>query len=163
MKKELTQKQQAAKTQKEADDIQKNIVAVEDAHSRRLRCAYFGELLQMDATPFEWVTGQIWHLHVSIDDATGRLLGAWFDIQETLDGYYHVLHQILTTYGIPYKFFTDRRTVFAYKKKNSPSLDEDTYTQFAYACRPSPHMRRNLRIWTRITGSRSPGSNTFRP
>lgn len=38
-------------------------------------------------------------------------------------------------YGIPYKFFTDRRTVFTYKKKNSPSIDEDTYTQFAYACK----------------------------
>ena len=134
MKKELMQKQQAAKTQKEADLIQKNIVALGDAHSRRPRCAYFGELLQMDATPFEWVTGQIWHLHVAIDDATGRIVGAWFDTQETLDGYYHVLHQILTSYGIPYKFFTDRRTVFTYKKKNSPSLDEDTYTQFAYAC-----------------------------
>ena len=135
MKKELEQKQQAAKTQKEADHIQKNIVAVEDAHSRRPRCAYFGELLQMDATPFEWVTGQIWHLHLSIDDATGRIVGGWFDTQETLDGYYHVLHQILTTYGIPYKFLTDRRTIFTYKKKNSPSLDEDTYTQFAYACK----------------------------
>lgn len=41
----------------------------------------------------------------------------------------------LTAYGIPYKFFTDRRTVFTYKKKNSPSIDEDTYTQFAYACK----------------------------
>lgn len=134
IKKELARKQQAAKTQKEADHIQKNIVAVEDAHSRRPRCAYFGELLQMDATPFEWIPGQVWHLHVAIDDATGRIVGAWFDTQETLNGYYHVLHQVLTTYGIPYKFLTDRRTVFTYKKKNSPSLDEDTYTQFAYAC-----------------------------
>ena len=46
-----------------------------------------------------------------------------------------MFYQILTTYGIPYKFFTDRRTVFTYKKKNSPSIDEDTYTQFAYACK----------------------------
>lgn len=135
IKKELSQKQHSARTQKETDLIQKNIVAVEDAHSRRPRCAYFGELIQMDAASFEWVTGQVWHLHVAIDDATGCIVGAWFDTQETLAGYYHVLHQILTAYGIPYKFFTDRRTVFTYKKKNSPSLDEDTYTQFAYACR----------------------------
>jgi len=133
--KELRRKQDAAKTQKEKDEIQRNIVAVEDAHTRRPRCAYFGELEQMDATPYEWVPGQVWHLHLAIDDATGRITGAWFDTQETLDGYYHVFHQILTTYGIPYKFFTDRRTVFTYKKKNSPSLDEDTYTQFAYACK----------------------------
>lgn len=46
-----------------------------------------------------------------------------------------MLNQILTRYGIPYKLFTDRRTVFTYKKKNSPSTDEDTYTQFSYACK----------------------------
>ena len=131
---ELRAKKDTAKNQKEKDAIQKNIVAVEDAHTRRPRCAYFGELQQMDATPYEWVSGQIWHLHLAIDDATGRITGGWFDMQETLNGYYHVFHQILTTYGISYKFFTDRRTVFTYKKKNSTSLDEDTYTQFAYAC-----------------------------
>lgn len=135
IRKELESKKKAAKTSKEADSIQTNLVAVEDAHSRRPRCAYFGELQQMDATPYEWVSGHIWHLHLAVDDATGRITGAWFDTQETLNGYYHVFHQILDNYGIPYKFFTDRRTIFTYKKKNSPSLDEDTYTQFAYSCR----------------------------
>ena len=133
--KDLRQKQAAARTQKEKDKIQRNIVAVEDAHTRRPRCAYFGELEQMDATPYEWGPGQVWHLHLAVDDATERITGAWFDTQETLNGYYHVFNQILTNYGIPYKFFTDKRTVFTYKKKNSPSLDEDTYTQFAYACK----------------------------
>ena len=42
--------------------------------------------------------------------------------------------QILHSYGIPYKFLTDRRTVFTFKKKNSPSLEKDTFTQFAYTC-----------------------------
>lgn len=135
LKKELAQKKKCAKTQKEADSIQANLVAVEDAHSRRPRCAYFGELEQMDATPYEWISGQIWHLHLAVDDASGQITGAWFDTQESLNGYYHVLHQILLRYGIPYKFFTDRRTIFTYKKKNSPSTDEDTYTQFAYACK----------------------------
>lgn len=134
IKKQLKELKKTAKTQKEADAIQVNLVAVEDAHSRRPRAAYFGELLQMDATPYEWIPGSIWHLHLAIDDASGRIVGAWFDTQETLNAYYHVFYQILTTYGIPYKFFTDRRTIFTYKKKNSPSLDEDTYTQFAYAC-----------------------------
>ena len=82
-----------------------------DAHDYNVH-----ELQQMDATPHEWVPGQIWHLHLAIDDATGSITGGWFDTQETLDGYYHVFHQILTDYGIPYKFFTDRRTVFTYKE-----------------------------------------------
>ena len=133
LKKALQAAKQAARTQREADTIQTNLVAVEDAHSRRPRCAFFGELIQMDASSHEWIPGQVWHLHLAIDDATGRIVGAWFDTQETLPAYYHVFHQILTTYGIPYKILTDRRTVFTYKKKNSPSIDEDTYTQFAYA------------------------------
>ena len=135
MKQELLAKKKSASSKKEADSIQPNLVAVEDAHSRRPRCAYFGEMQQMDASPYEWVAGQAWHLHLAVDDATGAVTGAWFDTQETLNGYYHVLYQILSDYGIPYKLFTDRRTIFTYKKKNSPSLDEDTYTQFAYACK----------------------------
>ena len=135
MKKELAEKKECAKTQKEADSIQANLVALEDAHPRRPRCAYFGELEQMDATPYEWIPGQVWHLHLAVDDATGQVTGAYFDTQETLNGYYHVLYQMLLNYGIPYKLFTDRRTVFTYKKKNSPSTDEDTYTQFAYSCK----------------------------
>ena len=135
IKKELLIKKENASSKKEADAIQANLVAVEDAHSRRPRCAYFGEMQQMDASPYEWVPGQTWHLHLAIDDATGTVTGAWFDTQETLSGYYHVFHQIITNYGIPYQFFTDRRTIFTYKQKNSPSLDEDTYTQFAYACK----------------------------
>ena len=135
IKKELLIKKENASSKKEADAIQANLVAVEDAHSRRPRCAYFGEMQQMDASPYEWVPGQTRHLHLAIDDATGTVTGAWFDTQETLRGYYHVFHQILTNYGIPYQFFTDRRTIFTYKQKNSPSLDEDTYTQFAYACK----------------------------
>ena len=135
IKQALRAKKEAATSKKELSQIQANLVAVEDAHSRRPRCAYFGELLQMDATPYEWVPGQIWHLHLAIDDASGAVTGAWFDTQETLNGYYHVFEQILTDYGIQYKFLTDKRTVFTYKKKGALSDDNDTYTQFAYACK----------------------------
>ena len=135
IKQKLKEQKKAAKTKKELSSIQSNLVSVENAHSRRPRCAYFGELQQMDATPYEWVHGQVWHLHLAIDDASGIVTGAWFDTQETLNGYYHVLEQILTDYGIPYKFLTDKRSVFTYKKKDVLSDDKDTYTQFAYACK----------------------------
>ena len=135
IKQKLKEQKKAAKTKKELSSIQTNLVSVDNAHSRRPRCAYFGELQQMDATPYEWVHGQVWHLHLAIDDASGIVTGAWFDTQETLNGYYHVFKQILTDYGIPYKFLTDKRSVFTYKKKDVLSDDKDTYTQFAYACK----------------------------
>ena len=135
VKRQLEEAKAAAKTKREADKIQENLVAVEDAHSRRPRCAYFGELEQMDASPYEWFGTSKTTLHIAVDDATGRITGAYFDKEETLNGYYHIYDQILHKYGIPYKFFTDRRTVFTYKKKNAPDIEEDTCTQFAYACK----------------------------
>ncbi|MDY4516090.1 MAG: transposase, partial [Lachnospiraceae bacterium] len=43
-KQEFEDKKKAAKNQKEANTIQANLVAIEDAHSRRPRCTYFGEM-----------------------------------------------------------------------------------------------------------------------
>lgn len=72
----------------------------------------------MDASLHPWFGREKSQLHIAVDDATGDIVGAYFDAQETLNGYYHVLEQILKTYGIPYMFYTDRRTVFEYNKKN---------------------------------------------
>ena len=88
----------------------------------------------MDASPHIWFGNEVTHLHLAIDDATGKIVGGYFDTQETLNAYYHVLYQIIVTYGIPYQFLTDRRTVFEYERKNVSSDEKDTYTQFSYAC-----------------------------
>lgn len=89
----------------------------------------------MDASPYEWFGTDKTTLHIAVDDATGTIIGAYFDCQKTLKGYYNIYAQILHKYGIPYKFFTDRRTVFTYKKKNAPDIGEDTCIQFSYACK----------------------------
>lgn len=131
----LKEQLKVAKTKKEITELHNAIISIEDAHPRRPRCTYFGEMLQMDASLHNWFGQDKCQLHIAVDDATGSILGAYFDSQETLKGYYNVLHQVLTKYGIPYMFYTDRRTVFEYTKKKSPSIEEDTFTQFGYACK----------------------------
>ena len=106
----------------------------EKAHPSRPRKKFRGELLQMDASPYKWFGELETHLHVAIDDASGDVVGAYFDHQETLNGYYQVLDQILENEGIPARFLTDKRTVFTYQSKQSKKLEEDTFTQFGYAC-----------------------------
>lgn len=135
-KKKLNELKNEATSLKAKGKIQVALDLLErvDAHPRRPRSAYFGELVQMDASEHIWFGDNKSQLHLAIDDATGMILGAFFDTQETLKGYYNVFYQILMGYGIPYKFLTDRRTVFEYKKKNAPSDQEDTFTQFSYAC-----------------------------
>ena len=135
VKKELMALKSKAKTKKAQAALQTSILDLEDAHPRQPRCAFFGEMIQMDASEYVWFGDEKAHLHVAVDDATGTLVGAWFDTQETLNGYYNVLHQILVNYGIPYQFFTDNRTVFEYKRKADNSIEKDTFTQFGYACK----------------------------
>jgi hypothetical protein len=113
-----------------------NILDQVDAHPRKARSKYFGEVLQMDACEHRWVAGAgKWHLHAAIDDATSEVVGWWFDYQETLNGYYHVLYMILKLYGVPSCFHTDRRTVFEYSKRANPEPEKDTFTQFSAACK----------------------------
>ena len=71
----------------------------------------------IDACIHPWFGNFKTALHASIDDSTGQVLAAYFDNQETLNGYYNIYYQILTKYGIPYLFKTDKRTVFEYNKK----------------------------------------------
>ena len=123
------------KNKKEAARIQAKIVNLEDAHPRRPRCANFGEMIQMDASLHLWAGNKKWTLHIAIDDATGIIVGARFEEQETLRGYYYVFKQILANYGIPYMFYTDRRTVFEYRKSGSKDTADDSFTQFSYACK----------------------------
>jgi hypothetical protein len=92
-------------------------------------------MIQMDASLHLWVGDTKWTLHIAIDDATGIIVGAWFEEQETLRGYSQVFKQILTNYGIPYMFSTDRRTVFEYRKSGSRDTADDSFTQFSYACK----------------------------
>ena len=131
----LRELKKTARSQRETERIDTAIVDIEDAHPRRPRCAYTGEIVQMDASLHDWFGDKKSQLHIAVDDATGAITGAHFDYQETLNGYYNVLYQILTEYGIPFKFLTDRRTVFEYKKKNITAVEEDTFTQFSYACK----------------------------
>ena len=86
IREELKQKQNLSSSQKELRQIQANLVALEDAHSRRPKCAYFGELQQMDASPHLWFGNIVTSLHIAVDDATGRITGGYFDKEETLNG-----------------------------------------------------------------------------
>lgn len=135
MNKVLRDLHKKAKTKQQKKQIQTSIVQLQDAHSRRPRCAYFGEMLQMDASHHLWFGDSKTHLHVAIDDNSGHVIGAYFDRQETLNGYYQVLYQTLTNYGIPHMLYTDNRTVFNYERKDKKDVEKDTFTQFSYACK----------------------------
>ena len=112
-------------------------IALKDSHPRGEKPRYFGEIIEQDGSIHEWFGGIKTCLHLAIDKATSTIVGAYFDKQETLNGYYHVFYQILINYGIPYRFLTDNRTVFNYMSLNPDkrTSDKDVLTQYGYACK----------------------------
>ena len=121
----------------EIEIIVNHEIALEDSHPRGEKPKYFGEVIEQDGSIHAWFGGIKTCLHLAIDKATSNVVGAYFDKQETLNGYYNVLYQILTNYGIPYKFLTDNRTVFNYMSLNpdKKTSDKDVLTQYGYACK----------------------------
>lgn len=129
----LEQKKKLA-TSEQNQIVENNILDPKSNHARVPRKKYMGELIQMDASEHLWFGTTKTHLHAAIDDASGVVVGLYFDYQETINGYYNVLHQCLKSHGIPYEFLTDRRTIFEYNKIKNPQPENNTLTQFSYAC-----------------------------
>src|SRR6266508_1214339 len=82
--------------------------------ARRTPEARMGALVQLDASPFDWLEGRgpEMSLHGAIDDATGTVLALFFRPEEDLHGYATLLHQLGADYGLPLALYGDRLNVF---------------------------------------------------
>ena len=126
-----------AMSKEQIENIINHEISLEDSHPRGEKPKYFGEIIEQDGSIHKWFGDIKSCLHLAIDKATSTIVGAYFDKEETLNGYYHLLYQILTNYGIPYKFLTDNRTVFNYMYLNPDKRvsEKDVLTQYGYACK----------------------------
>lgn len=92
---------------------------------RRARKEHEGELLQIDATPYEWFQDdKKYALHGAIDDATGKIVGLYMTQNECLFGYFEVMYQCCTHFGIPQTVYSDKHSIFRSPKKDSLSVEE---------------------------------------
>lgn len=95
------------------------------SHHRRQRRAQKGDLVQIDASPHEWVFGgSSFDLHGAIDDATGEILGLYFTPNECMEGYFELVRQIIDNHGIPTNFYSDRHTIFRSPNEGKLSINE---------------------------------------
>jgi len=114
----------------------------DNPHKTRERRQKFGELLQADATPYEWfMDGIKYALHGFIDDATGRITGLHMSVNECMDGYLEVMRQTLENHGTPEALYADGLSIFFHNGKESElTIDEqlsgvyEHKTQFGDIC-----------------------------
>ena len=97
-----------------------------EIHPHRPRRDHMGELIQADASPYDWLsTGHTYALHGFVDDATGIPTGLYLTEHECLMGYNQVLKQTLLSYGIPQSLYPDRSGIFFLPDKERKDLTFD--------------------------------------
>jgi len=110
-------------------------------HRTRERKPQEGLLLQMDASPYEWIPGIKCSLHGAIDDAKGNITGLYFCENECLNGYFEVKRQTILEYGLPVSVYVDRHTIFKAPSNAKLTIYDElegktfAYTQFSRAMR----------------------------
>lgn len=92
---------------------------------RRKRRDCPGELIQIDATPFDWFKdGTRLSLHGAIDDASGMVVGLYLCENECLTGYFETMRQCVLTHGVPQSIYSDNHTIFRSPKTGKLSVEE---------------------------------------
>ncbi|MBA5872420.1 MAG: ISNCY family transposase [Nitrospira sp. CR2.1] len=102
---------------------------VEKPHPRRERRSCFGELVQWDTSPHEWLEGRGEELKLvaMIDDATSRLLARFVRHDSTQENM-ELLWTYLEKNGRPRAFYTDKASLFhttEKRKRDEPGVDKD--------------------------------------
>lgn len=92
--------------------------------SRRDRRAAEGMMLQVDGSPHDWLQGRGPRLCLigAIDDATSKVVGAFFTSAESSWGYFTLFSEIFREHGLPQSIYTDCHSVFWTDRE--PTLEE---------------------------------------
>jgi hypothetical protein len=87
-------------------------------HQRRQRRECEGELEQIDASDHLWFEnrGPRCHLHALIDDATSKIMGGYFALEETTEGYFKACLPYFEKVGRPISLYSDKRGTFIVNK-----------------------------------------------
>ena len=111
------------------------------AHNRRKRRSSEGELLQVDATPYQFFYGDdtFYSIHGFIDDATGKVTGLYMCENECMHGYLEVTRQTFRNFGVPLALYADGSSIF-FPKNDILSIEE----QLAGITKPLTHYGRMM-------------------
>jgi transposase len=106
--------------------------------SYRVRRATFGELIQFDGSYHDWLEGRggvdELCLLLAVDDATGKIVHAWFAEHEGVLPVMGFWLQYAGVHGLPKSIYLDRFSTYSMNQKLAKE-NPDTLTQFERAAR----------------------------
>jgi hypothetical protein len=97
--------------------------------SRRPRKECFGELVQMDTSIHDWFgTGEKACLVSAVDDATGHVVGAFFNRTDTVLANMRVLKTMFEGHGLPVALYVDRSPIFKFTRSGIGRIRRPRYS-----------------------------------
>src|SRR5512135_1677324 len=102
---------------------------------RRPRAPYVGMMLHQDGSRHEWVTGKLWDLIVTMDDATGEHYSMFFVREEGTQSSFQGIAEVIEQHGVFASLYTDRGSHYWYTPEAGGKVDKEHLTQFARAMR----------------------------
>ena len=104
------------------------------AHRKlRERAALPGMILHQDGSTHQWVTGQMWDLIVTMDDATNEHYSMFFVAQEGTASSFRGVAETIHTHGLCCALYTDRGSHYWHTPEAGGKVDKKNLTQFGRA------------------------------
>lgn len=104
----------------------RKIKKAKPVHRPRVRRANFGDMLQIDGTPYRWFerfgNTRRYCMVGAIDDATSKITALYITENECLYGYMEMLRQTIKKYGCPREIYSDRAAIFCVTPKKKKDL-----------------------------------------
>ncbi len=81
-------------------------------------------MLQVDGSPHDWLEARGARLCLvgAIDDASGKVPRAFFEVAESSWAYFRLFSEIFKTHGLPYSVYADHHWIFWTDRE--PTLEE---------------------------------------
>ena len=100
---------------------------------RRERAAWEGMMIHQDASSHPWVSGQIWDLVVTMDDATNEHYSMFFVEEEGTASSLQGIREVIGKKGLPSSLYTDRGSHYWVTPEAGGKVDKKNLTQFGRA------------------------------
>jgi hypothetical protein len=102
---------------------------------RRPRAPYIGMMLHQDGSHHEWVTGKLWDLIVTMDDASSEHYSMFFVQEEGTNSSFQGVREVIEHCGVFASLYTDRASHYWHTPEAGGKVDKDNPTQFGVAMR----------------------------
>jgi len=92
-------------------------------------------MLHQDGSTHEWVTGKLWDLIVTMDDATSEHYSMFFVDEEGTQSSFQGISDVLKDHGVFASLYTDRGSHYWNTPEAGEKVDKENLTQFGRAMR----------------------------